>query len=105
MELYYEDHGAGRHGTDWISKVVLAAAVPPYLFKSEDNPDGGLDHAAIAGFDAGVTGDRLAFLDNFTKAFFTAGDRDDLISEPQRQYAIDIAAFASPKGTLDFLKK
>ncbi|GAC1307064.1 MAG: bromoperoxidase [Acidimicrobiales bacterium] len=91
----------GRYGTDRISKVVLAAAVPPYLFKSDDNPDGGLDDAAIAGFNAGVTGDRLAFLDNFTKAFFTAGDRDDLISEPQRQYAIDIAAFASPKGTLD----
>ncbi|GAC1597374.1 MAG: bromoperoxidase [Acidimicrobiales bacterium] len=91
----------GRHGTDRISKLVLASAVPPYLFKSDDNPDGGLDDAAIAGFEAGVTGDRLTFLDNFSKAFFAAGDRDDLISEPQRQYAVDIAAFASPKGTLD----
>ncbi len=45
--------------------------------------------------------DRLAFLDGFTRSFFTARDCDDLISELQRLYARDIAAFASPKGTLD----
>ncbi len=45
--------------------------------------------------------DRLAFLDGLTRSFFAAGDRDDLISELQRLYARDIAAFASPKGTLD----
>lgn len=48
-----------------------------------------------------MKGDRLAFLEDFTKSFFAAGDKTDLISEPQRQYARDIAAFASPKGTLD----
>lgn len=48
-----------------------------------------------------MIGDRLAFLDQFTRSFFAAGDRHDLISEPQRLYARDIAAFASPKGTLD----
>ncbi len=45
--------------------------------------------------------DRIAFLDEFTKNFFAAGASQDLISEPQRIYARDIAAFASPKGTLD----
>ncbi len=48
-----------------------------------------------------MKGDRLAFLDGFTSGFFAAGDKTDLISEPQRLYARDIAAFASPKGTLD----
>ncbi len=79
---------------------MLAAAVPPYLFKSDDNPDGGLDDAAIAGFEAGVKGDRLAFLDDFTTNFFSAGE-DLKVSPPQREYARDIGAFASPKGTLD----
>jgi len=87
-------------GTDRVSKAVLAAAVPPYLYKSQDNPDGGLDDATIEQFQAGVKGDRLAFLDGFTNNFFSAGD-DLLVSEPQRSYARDIAAFASPKGTLD----
>ena len=91
----------GKYGTDRVAKAVLAAAVPPYLFKSDDNPDGGLDDEAIAGFEGGVKGDRIAFLDEFTTGFFAAGDRSDLISEPQRIYARDIAAFASPKGTLD----
>lgn len=90
-----------RHGSDRIARAVLAAAVAPYLYRSDDNPDGGLDDAAIQQFEDGVTGDRLAFLDQFTRAFFAAGDRDNLVSEPQRLYARDIAAFASAKATLD----
>lgn len=89
------------YGTERVSKAVLASAVPPYLFKSDDNPDGGLDDATIAEFEGGVNGDRLAFLDGFTHDFFAAGDKTDLISEPERLYNRDIAAFASPKGTLD----
>lgn len=89
------------YGTDRVSKAVLAAAVPPYLYKSEDNPEGGLDEATIQQFQQGVKKDRLAFLDNFTKKFFNVGTLANPISEPFRQYNIDIAAFASAKGTLD----
>ncbi|OZM83155.1 alpha/beta fold hydrolase [Pseudonocardia sp. MH-G8] len=91
----------GRYGTGRIAKVVLAAAVPPYLYKSDDNPDGGLDEATIEQFRAGVTGDRIAFLDGFLTNFFASGDRTDLISEPNRLHHRAIAEFASPKGTLD----
>lgn len=91
----------GTYGTERISKAVLAGAVPPYLYKAADNPEGGLDDATIAQFEAGVKGDRIAFLEGFTQAFFASGERTDLISEPARLYHRDIAAFASPKGTLD----
>ncbi len=91
----------GTYGTDRVGKAVLAAAVPPYLYKGPDHPEGALDEAAIAQFQDGVKGDRLAFLDDFTKQFFAAGGRTDLVSEPFRLYNRDIAAFASPKGTLD----
>jgi pimeloyl-ACP methyl ester carboxylesterase len=91
----------GRYGSDPVAKAVLAAAVPPYLYQSDDNPEGGLDDATIQQFKDGVRGDRIAFLDGFTTDFFTAGDRSDLISEPSRLYHREIAAFASPKGTLD----
>jgi len=84
-----------------VAQTVLAGAVPPYLFKSDDNPDGGLDDATIEAFEGGVTGDRFAFLEDFTTKFFAAGDRTDLVSEPLRLHMRDIAAFASPKGTLD----
>ena len=90
----------GTHGTKRIAKAVFASAVPPYLFKSDENPEGALDDEAIAGFEAGVKTDRLAFLDEFSTGFFSAG-KQLKVSEPQREYARDIAAFASPKGTLD----
>ena len=90
-----------KYGPARVRKAVLAAAVPPYLYKSADNPGGALDDAAIRQFEDGVKGDRIAFLDQFTKTFFAAGSRTDLISDLQRQYFREIAAFASPKGTLD----
>ncbi|MDP9456220.1 MAG: alpha/beta hydrolase [Actinomycetota bacterium] len=90
-----------RYGTDRVSKAVLAAAVPPYLYKSEGNPEGGLDDATIQQFQGAVREDRIAFLDQFISNFFAAGDRNDLMSEPGRLYHREIAEFASPKGTLD----
>ena len=96
---------ARHNGTGRVTRAVLAAAVPPYLYKSADNPDGGLDDATIAQFEGGVRNDRPAFLDGFTKEFFSSGTgltgKKVLVSEPQRQYALAIAAAASPKGTLD----
>ena len=89
-----------NHGTARVSRAVFASAVPPFLYKTDDNPDGGLDDAAVGQFRDGVTGDRLAFLDQFTTMFFSAGDTL-LTSEDQRLYAKQIAAFASPKATLD----
>ncbi len=91
----------GNYGIGRVSGAVLAAAVPPYLYQSDDNPDGGLDDATIGQFEGGVQDDRLAFLDGFITQFFAAGDRTDLVSEPSRVYHREIAAFASPKGTLD----
>jgi len=91
----------GNYGTSRVAEAVLAAAVPPYLYQSDDNPDGGLDDATIQQFKDGVRGDRIAFLDGFTQSFFAAGERTDLVSEPNRLYHREIAEFASPKGTLD----
>lgn len=91
----------GRYGTGRVSRAVLAAAVPPYLYQGDDNPEGGLDDATIEQFQDGVRNDRIAFLDGFITSFFTAGNRSDLVSEPNRLYNREIAAFASPKGTLD----
>lgn len=89
-----------RHGTGRVARAVLAAAVPPYLYLSDDNPGGGLDDATVRQFRDGVRGDRIAFLDGFISTFFTAGERV-LVSGPQHEYHRDIASFASPKATLD----
>jgi len=88
------------YGSDRVANAVLASSVPPYLYKTADNPDGALDDDTIGGFETAVTNDRLAFLTEFTTNFFSAGD-ELKVSQAQREYARDIAAFASPKGTLD----
>jgi len=87
-------------GTERIAQAVFAAAVPPYLYKSADNPDGGLDDATILSFEDGVRADRVAFLDGFVTNFFSVNGRE-LVSPAQHAYALDIAQWASPKGTLD----
>ena len=89
-----------NHGHDRVSKIVLASAVTPYLFKSDDNPDGGLDDAFIEGFLDQVARDRLAFLDGFLVNFFSAGG-DLKISPQQKDYAFSLAAMASLKATMD----
>jgi pimeloyl-ACP methyl ester carboxylesterase len=89
-----------KYGTGRVAKAVFAAAIPPYLFKSQDNPDGAFDEATVGQFQSGVRKDRLEFVDEFTKGFFSAGGKLQ-VSEVQRIYARDIAAFASPKGTVD----
>jgi len=88
------------YGTDRVAKAVYAGAVPPFLHKSADNPDGGLDDATVNQFKAAVATDRMAFLESFTTNFFSA-DGKLQVSEAQRVYARNIAAFASAKATLE----
>ena len=90
----------GTYGSDRIAKAVFAGAVPPYLYKSDDNPEGALDDATIKSFQDGVTGDRIAFVDGFAQNFFTAGGTLK-VSDNQVRYAQELAHAASAKGTLD----
>ncbi|MBG6217958.1 pimeloyl-ACP methyl ester carboxylesterase [Arthrobacter sp. CAN_A6] len=95
----------GTYGDERIAKLVFASAVTPYLWKSEDNPEGGVDQNLADWFGNGLTGDRPAFLKEFLTMFFTAGKPSLLnkpkVSDEQLAYNLDIAEAASPKGTLD----
>jgi len=91
----------GTYDSGRVAKAVFAAAVPPYLLKSEDNPEGGLDEATVTAWHDALRADRIAFLDGFVTNFFAVNGRTDLVSEQQRAYNVAIAAAASPKGTLD----
>ncbi|MCU1634469.1 MAG: alpha/beta hydrolase [Micrococcaceae bacterium] len=95
----------GTYGEERVAKLVFASAVTPYLWKSEDNPDGGVDQDLADWFSTGITGDRAAFLHEFLKMFFTAGKptllNRPMVSDEQIAYNLSIALAASPKGTLD----
>src|SRR5215213_3927061 len=89
-----------RHGAERVSKVVLASAVPPYLFKTDDNPDGGVEEDLVESMTSGIRQDRMAFFDGFLDSYFSAG-KDTLVSPQQKAYAMSLLAVASPKATVD----
>ena len=76
-----------KYGEDRLHSVVFAGAVPPYLLKSDDNPDGPLTEDAANEMRSGLENDRDAFFDGFTTGFFSAGD-ELKVTEAQRQSAI-----------------
>jgi len=88
-----------RYGEDRLHSVVFAAAVPPYLLKSDDNPDGPLTEDAAKGMRSGLEEDRDGFLDEFTKQFFSAGD-ELKVTDDQRQAAITLAKQSNQEAAL-----
>lgn len=94
----------GRHRRERVARAVFAAAAPPFLHKSDRNPEGGFDDAAIEQMLGGVQGDRVAFIDQFLASLFSAGDKRDLVSEPARRYHLHAAEFASPRATSECVK-
>ena len=89
-----------RYGTERVSKVVLASAVPPYLYKSDDNPEGGVEEGLIDGMTSGITQDRMAFFDEFMDSFFSAG-KVRKVSPQQKAYSMSLLAVASPRATVE----
>ncbi|MFC5676277.1 alpha/beta fold hydrolase [Aeromicrobium endophyticum] len=83
----------GNHGTDRLHSVVFAGAVPPYLLKTDDNPDGGLAESDVQDMENGARTDRENFLDGFATNFFSA-DGELKVTEEQRQDALALAALA-----------
>jgi len=91
----------GKYGSDDVSRAVFMSAVPPFLLKTADNPEG-VDAAAFEGIKAGVLADRPAFLTQFLANFFNVDQLGGtLVSDQAVQFCWNIAAGASPKGTLD----
>jgi pimeloyl-ACP methyl ester carboxylesterase len=91
----------GTFGAERVKKAVFVAAITPFLLRTPDNPDG-VDGSVFEGIKAGITLDRLSFLTKFFDDFYNAdvyGGK--LISDQALQLSWNIAAGASPKGTLD----
>ena len=92
-----------NHGEERLHSVVFASAVPPYLLKTEDNPDGPLTQDAADEFEKNLRADRDAFFDGFTKDFFTAED-ELKVSEEERQKAIALCKQSSEEAALGCMK-
>ena len=87
----------GRYGSGRIAKAALLGAVPPFLLKTDDNPQG-VDASVFDGMLDGVRKDRIAFLSNFFPAFYN----EDTDTQPGKEliaYSKWIAWAASPLAT------
>lgn len=91
----------GTYGTGRVSKVVFMAAIPPFLLKRPDNP-AGVDGNVFDGIKQAIAADRPAFLSSFLANFYNTdvlGGKK--VSDEAVRLSWNIAAGASPKGTLD----
>ena len=78
-----------RHGESRLRSVVFAAAVPPCLMKSADNPDGPLTPEMAQEKKSGLEKDRDTYFEEFSQAFFSANGVLQ-VTESQRKEAITV---------------
>jgi non-heme chloroperoxidase len=90
----------GKYGSKGASKAVFISAVPPFLLKTADNPEG-VDGSVFEGIKAAVAADRYAFFTEFFKNFYNTdqylGKR---VSEDVVHASWNIAAGASTTASL-----
>lgn len=86
-----------KFGEERLHSVVFAAAVPPYLVKGPDNPEGPLSPEQAEQMASDLGTDRGAFFDDFTTQFFSV-DGDLKVTEQQRQDAIALCHQSDQKA-------
>jgi non-heme chloroperoxidase len=90
----------GRYGSDGVSHALFISAVPPFLLKTPDNPQG-LEDSVFAGIQKAIVTDRYAFFSEFFKNFFNTdlllGNR---VSEQAVQANWNVAVGASATASL-----
>jgi non-heme chloroperoxidase len=86
----------GNYGTGRVRRAALLGVIPPFLLKTDDNPEG-VDQAVFDGIKAAIVADRYAyfkdFLDNFYNVDVLGGTK---ISDQAWQASFNLAAGASP---------
>jgi non-heme chloroperoxidase len=89
----------GTYGSGRVRRALLFGVIPPFLLKTDDNPEG-VDGAVFEGIKAAIVKDRYAyfkdFLDNFYNTDKLAPER---ISDQAWQASFNVASAASPHAT------
>src|SRR5207248_6419958 len=89
----------GAYGSKRVHKAALLGAIPPFLLKTDDNPEG-VDGEVFEGIKAAIVKDRYAYFEDFLNNFYNVdvlgGSR---ISDRAWQASFNVAAGASPFAT------
>jgi len=90
----------GKYGSKGVSKAIFIGAVPPFLLKTPDNPEG-VDGSVFEGIKKAVAADRYAFFTEFFKNFYnTDAYLGKRVSEDVVHASWNIAAGASATASL-----
>jgi non-heme chloroperoxidase len=86
----------GTYGSQRVRNAALLGAIPPFLLKTDDNPEG-VDGQVFEDIKAAIAADRYAYFEDFLNNFYNVdvlgGSR---ISDRAWQASFQVAAGASP---------
>jgi non-heme chloroperoxidase len=83
-----------------VSKAMLFGAIPPFLLKRDDNPEG-VDGQVFEAIKTAIVKDRYAFVKNFLDDFYNVDVlAPDRISDQAWQASFNVAAAASAYASL-----
>jgi non-heme chloroperoxidase len=86
----------GRYGSGRVAKAVMFGAIPPFLLKTPDNPEG-VDRQVFEDIKAQVVKDRYVWFGNFFDNFYNVDKLGpERISPRAWQASFNVAAGASP---------
>jgi non-heme chloroperoxidase len=87
------------YGSERVRKAALFGAIPPFVLKTDDNPEG-VDGKVFADIKAVIVNDRYAYFEDFLNNFYNVdvlgGTR---ISDRAWQASFNVAAGSSPFAT------
>jgi non-heme chloroperoxidase len=85
----------GAYGSDRVEKAVLFGAIPPFLLKTDDNPEG-VDGAVFEGIKETVLKDRYAWFKQFFDDFYNVDKlAPERIGEQAWQASFNVACMGS----------
>jgi non-heme chloroperoxidase len=87
------------YGSERVRKAALFGAIPPFLLKTEDNPEG-VDGKVFADIKAAIVNDRYAYFEDFFNNFYNVDVLGSTrISDRAWQASFNVAAGCSPFAT------
>ena len=89
----------GTFGSSRVSKAALLGVIPPFLLKTDDNPEG-VDGKVFADIKAAIVRDRYAYFEEFLNNFYNVDKLAPArISNQAWHASFIVAAGASPYAT------
>ena len=89
----------GTYGSDRVEKAVLFGTIPPFLLKTDDNPEG-VDGSVFEGIKDAVVKDRYAYFKDFLDNFYNVDKLPERISDQAWQASFNVACTGSAVSSL-----